>query len=75
MERYRNLGGNSSVYSYQIGDSEIVVRFNDGATYLYTYTSTGSMNIEQMKQLAINGIGLNSLISRRIKKKYARRLA
>lgn len=74
MERYKNLGGNSNVHSYQIGITEITVRFNGGATYRYTYSSTGSVNVERMKRLAIRGIGLNSLISRTIKKRYASKL-
>ena len=73
MERYRNLGGDSSVIAYEIGSNFIRVQFSDGSVYLYTYASAGSHNIEQMKQLARRGRGLNSFIMRNVRKAYARR--
>ncbi|MBE2186563.1 MAG: hypothetical protein IAE99_07300 [Rhodothermales bacterium] len=74
MERYRNLGGDSGITAYEIGTDSITVEFKGGATYLYTNQSAGSGNIEQMKQLAQAGSGLNSFISRVVKKGYARKL-
>jgi hypothetical protein len=73
MERYRNLGGDSSVVAYEIGHDFIRVQFSDGAIYLYTYASAGSQNIEHMKQLARQGQGLNSFIIRNVRKAYARK--
>lgn len=73
MERYANLGGNSGVVGYEIGDDFIRVQFSDGSIYLYTYTSAGSKNIEQMKRLARIGRGLNSFINRNVRKAYARK--
>jgi len=74
MTRYTNLGGNSAITAYEIGINSITVEFNTGATYLYNYHSAGSTNIEQMKNLAIGGQGLNSFISRVVKKLYAAKL-
>ena len=74
MERYRNTGGNSGIQSYEIGDDFIIVQFNDGGQYLYNYTSTRSSNVEKMKNLAQSGHGLNSFISRTIRKNYASKL-
>jgi hypothetical protein len=74
MERYKNLGGASGVSAYEVGDDSIKVQFNDGSLYLYNYQSTGSNDIEQMKRLAIAGRGLNSFISRVVKKRYASKL-
>jgi hypothetical protein len=74
MERYKNLGGNSAVVAYEIGNDSIKVQFNDGSLYLYNYASAGSSNIEQMKSLAIAGSGLNSFIGRVVKKGYASKL-
>ena len=74
MERYRNRGGDSGIVSYQIGPSFIKVKFSDGAIYIYTNQSAGNANIEYMKQLAIDGEGLNSFINRRVRKCYARKL-
>ena len=73
MERYRNLGGDSGVAAYEIGQNFIRVQFNDGSIYLYTYTSTGSHSIEQMKQLAAGGQGLNAFINTNVRKAYARK--
>ena len=74
MERYRNTGGNSGIYLYEIGDDYIIVQFNDGGTYLYNYSSTGSSNVERMKSLALRGQGLNSFISTTVKKNYASKI-
>lgn len=74
METYRNLGGNSGVAAFEIGNDFIKVQFNDGAVYLYTYQSAGSNNIEQMKVLARAGKGLNSFIMRSVRKAYAAKL-
>ncbi len=52
MERYKNLGGHSSVQAFELGQDSITVEFNDGATYLYNDASTGTTHIDQMKRLA-----------------------
>ena len=73
MERYRNLGGDSGVIAYEIGDDSIRVMFSKGSVYLYTDASAGSHNIREMKRLARSGQGLNSFISTTVRKKYARK--
>jgi hypothetical protein len=73
MERYANLGGNSGVVGYEIGHDFIRVQFSDGSIYLYTYTSAGANNIEQMKKLAQSGQGLNAFIIKNARKAYARK--
>lgn len=74
MVRYGNLAGNSGVYAYEIGDNSVKVEFKDGSIYLYNYHSTGSYNIEHMKQLAVRGQGLNSFINTTVRKNYASKL-
>lgn len=71
MERYRNLGGDSNVAAYEIGDDYVRVRFNDGATYVYTYASAGRANVERAKRLAEGGVGLNSHVNLNMRKLYA----
>ncbi|MBN2414063.1 hypothetical protein JXQ31_20480 [candidate division KSB1 bacterium] len=73
MEHYKNLDGNSGIEAYEEGTDFIRVQFLDGSIYLYTYDSTGSQNIEHMKQLARSGRGLNSFINRSVRKAYARK--
>lgn len=74
LQHYLNKGGNSSVANYSIEQDSITVQFKDGSAYLYNYFSTGVAGIEQMKRLAVNGKGLNSYISRFVRKRYARKL-
>lgn len=74
MERYKNLGGNSGISAYEIGDDSITVQFSDGGVYLYTNSSAGVANIETMKRLARAGEGLNSYIQRHVRKDYKEKL-
>jgi hypothetical protein len=74
MERYKNLGGDSSVFGYEFGSDSITVTFNDQACYEYTNLSAGVANINQMKALATRGQGLQGFINTQVKKKYARKL-
>ena len=74
MQPYANLGGDSGIAAYEIGDGSITVQFKDGAIYLYTDQSAGSSNIAEMQRLAVAGRGLNSFIMRNVRNDYARRL-
>jgi hypothetical protein len=71
MPQYANRNGNSGVAAYKIGNDSICVEFSTGARYLYTYASAGAANIETMKELAIQGSGLNSFINKVVRKNYA----
>lgn len=71
MEQYQNLGGDSGVTGYEIGPDFIRVQFKGGATYLYDYSQPGAADVEEMKQLAVQGQGLGSYISRVVRKRYA----
>jgi hypothetical protein len=71
---YENKGGNSNVYAYTFGIDFIKIQFNDGSVYLYDYSSTSMTHVEQMKKLAIKGIGLNSYIGKKVKQNYALKL-
>lgn len=78
MIPYKNLSGRSSVDQYQgkravaygTGKDYIRVKFNTGAIYKYTYQSAGKDNVETMKILAEQGIGLNSFIKLNVDKMY-----
>lgn len=73
MQIYKNLGGNSNIRAYFIGEDYIDVQFNGGAVYRYSYVSAGREKVEQMKSLAIQGVGLNSFIMRYARKNYERK--
>lgn len=70
MGKYRNISGNSGVYSYEIGNDCIRVQFSSGQTYSYSYKKAGNHNVEKMKSLARKGSGLNSFINEYVKIKY-----
>lgn len=74
MERYKNLGENSSIVAFEIGNDFIKFQFGNGSLYLYTYQSTGKDDVEYMKGLEKSGAGLNSFIQRFVKIRYATRL-
>lgn len=71
MFYYKNLSGNSGVRRYVSDATSITVEFSTGSVYKYTYISAGKHNIEQMKQLAEKGFGLNSFIMRNVRNNYA----
>lgn len=64
MNSYENVGGDSAIVAFEIGDDSITVKFMDGSLYLFNYQSAGSSNVEQMKKYANFGHGLNGFISR-----------
>jgi hypothetical protein len=68
MKRYRNLGGDSGVASYELGVDYINVVFKGGKKpYRWSYRKAGQQHVETMKQLAESGHGLNSYIMKRVK--------
>ncbi len=71
MQRYSNLNGDSGVHSFEIGPDYILVSFfNTARLYKYSYGKAGAYHVEQMKQLALNGIGLNSYINKFVRNLY-----
>lgn len=73
MFKYRNIGNNSGVDSYDTGVDWFLIKFRDGSYYLYTSKSTEPEHIEYMRKLAFDGKGLNSYVDRIVGKGYAGR--
>ena len=75
MQEYANIGSDSGILRYQIGDDYIVVEFEFGNPrfYNYTYQSTGKARIDVMKALADAGEELNTYINKEVKKDYYKR--
>lgn len=67
MPIYGNFNGDSGVYSYHSENDRITITFNSGETYEYTYHSSNQYHIENMKNLAKQGRGLNAYINRHVK--------
>ncbi len=74
MDRYENLSRDSGVVAYEIGDTSITVEFRDGSQYLYDSVQPGEEAVEEMKRLAVTGLGLATFINRAVRKNYARKL-
>jgi len=74
MENYQNIGGDSGVAAYEIGQSMITIRFLRGGVYQYTALSAGQNNIDEMARLARAGHGLNSFINSNVRDRYSRKL-
>ncbi len=71
MERYENKGGNSGVSAYEIGDDFILIKFSRNTKiYRYSYRIAGQTHVENLKQLAQNGRGLNAYIKNRVNDLY-----
>lgn len=74
MKRYKNLSGDSGVLAYETGEDYIKVKFRDGDVYLYNYIVTGRDKVERMKDLAEEGRGLSTFISRYVRERYTEKL-
>ena len=74
FHRYGNRSGRSGVAGYALVGNGIAVRFADGAIYLYDRDCPGPAHVQRMKQLARDGTGLSTYISRRVGQRYATRL-
>ena len=74
MEQYANLGRDSGVVAYEITADSITVQFRDHSLYLYNFNRPGTEAVEHMKSLALAGRGLNSYISRVVRKNFAQKI-
>lgn len=70
MNHYLNTKGNSGVSRYSAGSDYIDVEFNGTSVYRYTYASAGKATVEKMKKLAVEGRGLSTYISRKVRENY-----
>lgn len=75
MTPYMNRNGNSNVEAYEIDGDSITVKFMSGRWLYYLYTSQrpGAAVVEQMQDLARQGRGLNSYISRVVRTNFERK--
>ncbi len=75
MQPYRHQGGKKAgVSHFCIKADSIVLRFEDGSTYLYDYDRPGREQVEAMKKLARAGQGLTTYLNRNVRERYARKL-
>jgi hypothetical protein len=74
MKAYKRLSKDSGITHYDILPEGIIVQFNDGKTYLYTFRSAGKKAIARMKTLAAAGKGLSTFINVHVREKYESRI-
>lgn len=74
MIRYKNSGGDSGVYAYQLVYNYLLVQFSDGSIYKYSYLKPGKYHVDNMKNLAQSGEGLNSYINKNVKYNYEQKI-
>lgn len=71
--KYKDLDNDSNVNLYEIGDTYIrIVFFNTKRIYTYSYEVAGREHVENMKELAIRGDGLNAYIQNNCRYLYDR---
>jgi hypothetical protein len=74
MIRYKDINGNSGIAAYEAGSNFIIIRFKDGATYLYNYTQPGKQHVDEMLRLAATGKGLTTYINKYVRENYAEKI-
>lgn len=74
FKRYKNLGGKSKVFAYEILKDAVTIRFADCSVYRYSNQSADPGNIKQMKTLAIAGKGLGTFIDANLKDRWLRKI-
>lgn len=71
MQKYADTDRDSGVDSFEIYDTSITVWFKGTSkSYTYSYSKAGQFHVDQMKQLALAGDGLNEYINDHVKKLY-----
>jgi len=69
---YKAVSKDPGVDRYAVGKDFILVLFKEGdIVYVYNYQVTGRREVEEMKQRAVNGVGLSGFISTHVHDKYA----
>ena len=73
LEHYLDLNHDSGIANYEIGNEFIRVQFKKKSKiYTYSYTSAGYQHVENMKQLAQYGDGLNAYINQNVHQLYVK---
>ena len=74
MQRYQSADKNTGVIAYETHPDSVIIKFRDGATYLYTIQSTGKNHIANMQSLAKKGEGLTTYINQHVRDNYQEKL-
>ncbi len=72
FERYGEPGRESGVTRYALTGDAIHVQFQDDRVYVYDAVKPGMEDVREMKRRALEGRGLSTYISQRVRQRYAR---
>ena len=73
-QRYKNVGGKSTVLKYELEKDAVNIKFADRSQYRYTNQSAGPENIKKMKELALAGKGLGTFVEKNLKDRFERKI-
>lgn len=73
MKNYKG-SASSGVKGYEFAGDDIVLRFSDGKTYLYSSRRPGKEHVDKMKKLAIAGKGLTTYVNQYVRDNYDAKL-
>ena len=73
LHRYPDDGHETGVMAYRFDDDSITVLFREGWFYLYDRDRPGSRHVRTMKDLAAQGHGLSTYISKHVRENYKRK--
>ena len=73
MQKYSGQIRRGGAVAFEIGPESIDVEFSSGWIYRFTYQRPGALRVERMKELALDGHGLSTFISRHVKNRYQSR--
>lgn len=70
MKKYGGFSGGQGVTGYEEKPDRIIIKFQDGSLYTYSYRSAGIEHVEKMKDLAEAGRGLTTYINKYVRELY-----
>jgi hypothetical protein len=69
-EKYLDLPGDGGIEGFIILPNAIIILFDNGFWYIYSYSRPGKEHVEQMKRLAKKGKGLKTYINKNVRDNY-----
>lgn len=73
MTVYKDIEGKSPILAYEIGTDYIDIIYKSGISYRYDYNTPGKSEVENMRNKARLGHGLQNYIEHRVNFRYAQK--
>ena len=75
LQRYASASGMAGVQAFALLPGGILIQFRSGEAYLYDEVQPGQEHVVRMQQLARQGRGLSTYISRHVQDRYRLKLS